>query len=119
MTLAEKLQLRTGQGIAVLHAPPDLALDLSDAESDPRAAASADAVLVFVGDSADLAERSDAFVAAARRDALAWIAYPKAGQLGTDLGRDSLARTLEGSAIRPVRQISIDDVWSALRFRPA
>jgi hypothetical protein len=26
-----------------------------------------------------------------------WVAYPKAGQLGTDLNRDSLARVLQAS----------------------
>jgi len=115
MTLAEKLQLREGHAIAVLHAPPDVRLDVPRV----RAEAGGEAVLVFVRDSSDLAERRSAFVDAARRDALAWVAYPKAGQLGTDLERDSLAESLEGSGIRPVRQISIDEVWSALRFRPA
>jgi hypothetical protein len=56
---------------------------------------------------------------AARLDRLAWVAYPKAGQLGTDLNRDRLAAALEGQGIRPVRQVALDDVWSALRFRPA
>ena len=55
---------------------------------------------------------------AARRDALAWVAYPKAGQLGTDLNRDRLAGLLAERNVRAVRQVSIDDVWSALRFRP-
>jgi hypothetical protein len=56
---------------------------------------------------------------AARADKLAWIAYPKAGQLGTDLNRDVLARSLTAVGVQPVRQIAIDEVWSALRFRPA
>jgi phage-related baseplate assembly protein len=55
----------------------------------------------------------------ARRDRLAWIAYPKARQLGTGLNRDSLAATLAARGVQPVRQVSIDDTWSALRFRPA
>ena len=58
-------------------------------------------------------------IEAARRDKLAWIAYPKAGRLGTDLNRDILAATLAGEGVRPVRQIAIDETWSALRFRPA
>jgi len=58
-------------------------------------------------------------IEAALRDKLAWIAYPKAGQLGTDLNRDILAKSLAGRGVQPVRQIAIDEVWSALRFRPA
>ena len=46
-----------------------------------------------------------------------WIAYPKAGELGTDLNRDILWRHLLKRRIQGVRQIAIDDVWSALRFR--
>jgi hypothetical protein len=55
---------------------------------------------------------------AARDDRLAWVAYPKGQQLGTDLNRDRLAVTARERGVRPVRQISIDEVWSALRFRP-
>ena len=55
----------------------------------------------------------------ARRDKLAWIAYPKAGKLGTDLNRDLLSAALAGEGVQPVRQVAIDEVWSALRFRPA
>jgi hypothetical protein len=95
-----------------------VAIDLRDGctTADP---ADADAVLVFVQSREQARERAGPFVEAARRDALAWIAYPKAGQLGTDLNRDSLWELLSELGIRPVRQVSIDDVWSALRFRPA
>ena len=41
-----------------------------------------------------------------------------ARQLGTDLNRDALAALVEASGARPVRSVSIDGVWSALRFRP-
>lgn len=61
----------------------------------------------------------DPVIAAARADRLAWISYPKAGKLGTDLNRDRLARAMTAQGIQPVRQVSIDDTWSALRFRPA
>ncbi|MEV6740775.1 hypothetical protein AB0N14_29045 [Streptomyces sp. NPDC051104] len=45
-------------------------------------------------------------------------AVPKGGKLGTDLNRDTLAAALYEGGVRPVRQIAIDDTWSALRFRP-
>ena len=41
------------------------------------------------------------------------------GQLGTDLNRDRLVAALADQGVRSVRQISIDDTWSALRFRSA
>jgi hypothetical protein len=79
----------------------------------------ADAVVAFVRGSSDLETTAAPAIEAARRDALAWIAYPKAGKLGTDLNRDSLRQLLQDRGIRPVRQVAIDDTWSALRFRPA
>jgi hypothetical protein len=112
--LARKLQIREGQGVRVLHPPSGFSLDAPSAGDDPNAA-----VLVFVTTRTDLEARVGPVLAAARADRLAWIAYPKAGQLGTDLNRDLLWQALEGRGVRPVRQVAIDDIWSALRFRPA
>ncbi|HEY8317686.1 MAG TPA: hypothetical protein VIG76_02540 [Amnibacterium sp.] len=114
MDLARKLQLAPGRLVAVLGAPADV--DLGDLPVDP----SGTAVLAFVRMQADL-EGADASVAiaAARGDRLAWLAYPKGGALGTDLNRDRLAAALTALGARPVRQVAIDDTWSALRFRPA
>lgn len=115
MDIRAKLQVRDGQTIAVVGLPEGLALDLG-----PDAApGEADAVIVFVRTSGDLEGVASPAIDAARRDALAWIAYPKAGKLGTDLNRDSLWQLLDGRGIRPVRQVAVDDTWSALRFRPA
>jgi hypothetical protein len=44
------------------------------------------------------------------------VAYPKAGR--ADNNRDSLWPILAGYGLRPIGQVAIDDVWSALRFRP-
>ncbi|MFE0461405.1 hypothetical protein ACFW1A_19370 [Kitasatospora sp. NPDC058965] len=110
-----KLQIKPGQRVAVLGKPADVELDVPPGSD----AASADAVLAFVTTAAELAgPDAEAALAAARRDALAWVAYPKAGKLGTDLNRDSLAAALIARGVRPVRQIAVDDTWSALRFRP-
>ena len=44
---------------------------------------------------------------------------PERRRLGTDLNLDSLAALVSERGLRPVRQVSLDDTWSALRFRPA
>ncbi|MEW2306278.1 hypothetical protein AB0958_41090 [Streptomyces sp. NPDC006655] len=111
-----KLQIKPGHSVVVLGRPDDVFLGFEAAGE----AASADAVLAFVITSGDLlGEDAQAALAAARRDVLAWVAYPKGGKLGTDLNRDSLAAALSEHGVRPVRQIAIDDTWSALRFRPS
>jgi hypothetical protein len=115
MSLAKKLNLKTGMKVRVIGKPAGLGLD--DVVS--TSSAGAEAILVFVKTRADLDANGAPFIDAARSDRLAWIAYPKAGQLGTDLNRDVMGKYLLKQGIQGVRQIAIDDVWSALRFRPA
>lgn len=110
--LAEKLQVKE-DGIRVVNPPADLALDL------PAPSGANEGVLAFVLNRADVETHAGPALDAARADRVAWIAYPKGGQLGTDLNRDRLWDAIEGQCVRPVRQISIDSTWSALRFRPA
>jgi hypothetical protein len=119
VSLAEKLQIKEGQSVSVLHPPSGLNIDFPKGTRRTSSASGSDVVIVFASNRTELAERADPLVKAARRDALSWIAYPKAGQLNTDLNRDSLAELLQERGIRPVRQVAIDEVWSALRFRPA
>jgi hypothetical protein len=117
MDLASKLQIKPGTVVAAVAVPAD-GPDLSGLgqRGEPGQAG---AVIAFAHSSGDLAGPVRPAIDAARQDRLAWIAYPKAGQLGTDLNRDVLAAALAGRGIRPVRQVALDDVWSALRFRPA
>ncbi|PYC84681.1 hypothetical protein C7C46_07135 [Streptomyces tateyamensis] len=117
MSVASKLQIKPGRRVAVLGKPDDVDWDVvADAGAD---ADSAEAVIAFVTRAEELgAAPAQAALAAARRDALAWVAYPKAGRLGTDLNRDRLGAALIEQGVRPVRQIAVDDTWSALRFRP-
>jgi hypothetical protein len=114
----QKLQIKPGQTLAVLGLPRGLNLGLPTDVTVVPDAAKADAVLAFVASTAELGGARPA-IDAARADRLAWIAYPKGGQLGTDLNRDRLADLVRAQATQPVRQISLDDTWSALRFRPA
>jgi hypothetical protein len=111
--LATKLQLRTGQGIRIVNAPVGFAL-----EGEASGGTVPDGLLVFVHSAADLGAHAAEIFASARADRLTWVAYPKAGRLGTDLNRDRLAAALRDGGAAPVRQIALDETWSALRFRP-
>jgi hypothetical protein len=119
MDLAGKLQLKPGQSVAIVNQPDDAPLDLGADHPIGDDPDHADAIIVFSANRADLERLSDRYVPPARRDALTWVAYPKAGRLGTDLGRDVLAELVKARGVQPVRQIALNDVWSALRLRPA
>jgi len=113
VNLSKKLQVPAGTPIFLVDAPAgfDPGLPIS------KKAAGA-AVLVFAANSKALMAKGNPAIEAAKEDRLSWIAYPKAGQLGTDLQRDRLVELLRPSGIQGVRLVSIDDVWSAMRFRP-
>jgi hypothetical protein len=115
--LAAKLQIKPGMQVSVVGAPgggPDLS-GVGAPGNDP---AEAGAVIAFARLRADLTTVAMPAIEAARADRLAWVAYPKAGQLGTDINRESLAAAAAELGVQPVRQVAIDDVWSALRLRP-
>ena len=113
-SLAAKLNLKEGMKVRVLGKPGSV--DLGDVIVSN--AAKSDGVIAFAKSLKDVDTTCGPAVDAAREDRLAWIAYPKAGQLGTDLNRDILWKHLLKNGIQGVRQIALDDVWSAMRFRP-
>ena len=119
--IGAKLQIKAGSTVAVLGIPVGVEVDLPEGcrASIDAEAAHADAVIVFARDRGALHATGQLAVDAALDGRLAWVAYPKAGKLGTDLNRDVLARLMFDRGAQPVRQVAIDEVWSALRFRPA
>lgn len=114
MTLDGKLQIKAGQTIALLHAPGALAIGAPSAPVEK-----ADAVLVFAQNRAELNQRVRILEETATRGALTWVAYPKARQLGTDLNRDFIHEYMPAHGLHTVRQVAIDETWSALRLKRA
>lgn len=52
-------------------------------------------------------------------DSVLWFAYPKGtSKMKTDINRDTIRVKGEEFGITTVTAISIDETWSALRFRP-
>jgi hypothetical protein len=115
MSLAKKLNLKEGMKVRVVGKPTGI--DLGDVVT--TTSAKAEGILIFVKTLAEVDAKCAPLIEAAKEDRIAWAAYPKAGQLGTDLNRDILSKHLQGTGIDTVRQVAIDEVWSALRFRPA
>jgi len=82
------------------------------AVDDPVQATTA---LIFADDADSLRT-----ILAAKKDELTspelfWIAYPKANR--ANINRDTLWPILSEYAMRPISQVAVDEVWSAMRFR--
>jgi len=116
--LAKKLLIRLGSRVAVVGAPPTIDLVLPPGVH-PSERGPADIVLLYARHRARLAPALAKTMKRVVDGGTLWVAYPRAGQLGTDLNRDILASALRAKGLEPVSQIAIDDVWSALRVNRA
>jgi hypothetical protein len=76
----------------------------------------ATAALVFADDAGSLRTILTANKDQLAQPSLFWVAYPKANR--ADINRDSLWPILSEYGMRPIGQVAVDDVWSAMRSRP-
>lgn len=124
MGLAAKLQIKPDMSLGIFNAPEEnssLPDDLPVAITNPGDAArgSLDALLFFVPNRAELEQFAPQVLPLIRYDGLLWLAYPKkTGKIKSDITRDEGWDVVNQEGLRPIRQISIDETWSALRFRP-
>ena len=78
-----------------------------------------DFVQVFTTDRESFDRLVPAAIVAVRPDGILWVSYPKlTSTAAADLSRDVIWELGKSLGWHPVTQISIDETWSALRFRP-
>lgn len=122
-SLAKKLQLKPDTCLAVLNAPEGYLNQLDDLPDGVQITESLDnnvnAVQLFAQNQVDLARDVPAILDTLDEDALLWISYPKkSAKVETDLSRDVGWDILQQAGLTGIRLISIDEVWSSMRFRP-
>ncbi|HEX6818960.1 MAG TPA: hypothetical protein VF120_11340 [Ktedonobacterales bacterium] len=122
-TLAKKLGLKPGQRMALLNAPDGFRERLhplpEGAELAETLHGAFDCALVFTREQAVVERDAPAVRAAVKPGGLLWLAYPKlTSKVKTDLTRDRGWDSMFAAGWRPVSLVAIDDIWSALRFRP-
>jgi hypothetical protein len=77
-------------------------------------------VHLFVQHQSELAEHWPLVREALKPGGLMWVSYPKkSAKVETDISRDEGWDVVLADGWRPVTQVAFDDMWSALRFRPA
>lgn len=121
--LIKKLLLKPGQRIKILNAPQGYWDELGSLPAgiilDEQSSDRFDFVQLFVKDRAELERFAAIAMQIVKPTGVLWISYPKGGaKAKTDINRDILWKLLENTGFRPVTQIAINDIWSALRFRP-
>lgn len=119
----KKLLIKAGHRVVILPSETIPMPSLGDLPGGATAMESphgtGDVVLLFVESRADQESRQGDAVERTQPGGLLWICYPKkTSGVKTDLSRDVVWQTMQSTGWRPVTQIAIDDVWSALRMRP-
>lgn len=75
--------------------------------------------LIFVYNRNELLDFLGSKLKNTESDSVLWIAYPKGtSKIKTDINRDIIRGAAEDFNITTVTAISINETWSALRFRP-
>jgi hypothetical protein len=115
--ILQKLLYKPGARAAVLNAPDSYQQQIPDALRQIDEG-QFDFIHVFVTRRDEVARDGPGWRAALKAGGIFWASYPKGKALPTDLNRDSLRLALQGIGLDPVMQVSIDDVWSALRAKP-
>ncbi|MFC1483851.1 hypothetical protein ACFL6Q_02235 [Candidatus Neomarinimicrobiota bacterium] len=121
--IAQKLRLKDDQRALFLHAPEEYRQLLGPAGKGadlvPSSDVEYDFVQLFVRNGEELEQCLATALAAVTFDGLLWICYLKQSSgVKTDLNRDILWKLMEPTGWRPVSQVALDEVWSAVRFRP-
>jgi len=121
LDVIKKLRLTDSQHVLIINAPQEyqeiIKIVNPDLKGDKEN--SYDFIQIFATTQLELEALLLENAKHGKYDCLFWACYPKAGKLKSNIKRDSVWKAMELIKLRPVTQISIDDVWSALRGRPA
>jgi|SRR5271154_4931690 len=120
----KKLNLGEHTEIAVFNPPKSFEPELARLKGvrvlrDPKKPKALTFGLAFAAARTELDRVSAIFAAASMGDAVLWFAYPKgtSKRFKCDFNRDTGWQVIRDAGFESVRQVAIDEDWSALRFR--
>ena len=122
--LLKKLRLLPGHRALILNAPAGHIEGLGELPEGATVSQQPgeddfDFVHLFVRNSTEFDALGPTAREAVKYDGILWISYPKrSAKIETDLSRDSMWELLTDFGMRPVAAVSVDETWSAVRFRP-
>lgn len=124
----KKLQFKGHSPLCVLHSPDSFQIHLqemrevTEIHDNPAPGQQYPFYLAFYVHAAEFEQGVEGLDDCLGEDALLWIAYPKKSskRYKSDIHRDSTVwQALGALGFEGVRQVAIDEDWSALRFRKA
>ncbi|GIP07189.1 hypothetical protein J28TS4_55960 [Paenibacillus lautus] len=124
--IIKKLQYKDlGQPVLMLNAPQAYQEVISSLQGDVHAEpvqAPYDFVQAFGTSNEELRRLAEIAAGSVADNGLLWLCYPKKTSKtykNSDCSRESVTGILADEGYEPVRQIAIDEDWSALRYRKA
>jgi hypothetical protein len=123
--LLKKLNYTGQDPVLVLNAPEEFGVtmkrlaDIASVHQSATNVPSCGFAICFASMQRDLDASIKALAPKLEGDAVLWIAYPKGSSKRPtcDFNRDTGWTQVGKAGFEPVRQVAIDDDWSALRFR--
>jgi hypothetical protein len=121
-SVAQKLFIRENHTVLILNAPKGYKTTLGKLPKGVRivtkSSTPVDFIQLFAATKAGMTKLFRQAKPLLKEDGLLWATYPKAGQMDTDLKREVVWECGQAVGMQPVSQIAVDEVWSALRFKP-
>ncbi len=116
--ILKKLKYETGHKALLIKAPPEYTESAAKFGIDTHMGAGKyDFVHLFVNNKEEVDKFGKQAVESGKYDGILWISFPN-GNVKTDISIDYGWETITKMGMGPVSQMTIDENWSALRFRP-
>lgn len=125
-SIFEKLNLKAQREIVVLNAPQSFEAELAALAKRgvsvlraPQGGAAIEFAIAFATQQNEVDALSETFASKSEGDAIVWFAYPKgtSKRFTCDFNRDTGWDAMRRAGFDTVRQVAIDEDWTALRFR--
>lgn len=120
--LPKKLFIREDYSIVLLNAPDDYesrltplpdGVSISDELENLH-----DLIQLFAANWEQLEKQLPLLIEHLKEDGWLWVSYPKgSSKVKTDITRDSIWEYAVGLGLKAAHQMSVDETWSAIRFR--
>jgi hypothetical protein len=123
--LFKKLNFKNQESIIVLNSPKsfegelDAVSEFTQIVRDEANVSAIDFIIIFVMSKKQIADYIAGMYPKLAGDVILWLCYPKgtSKKFTCDFNRDTGWEVLRSYDMESVRQVAIDEDWSALRFR--